>query len=374
MRLLDRYLLRELLVPLGYCLSGFLVFWIAFDLFSELGDLQEHKMRAGDIALYYLLKAPELLVIIVPMALLLALLYALTNHARYHEITAIRAAGVSVWRLALPYFMVGLIASLAILALNEFYVSDGIDAADRIKKRHDARPAGSLPAHQVRDLAFVNERDGRKWKIGIYNSETGEMTSPQVIWTLPDGSHRWLFAERAIRTNGVWTFFDKVRQYTDADTNSLLVPIPQTNVLPVPDFSETPDQIKSEIKVSNSGSLRAVKKADLPITEILNYLRLHPKPSRAEQSRLYTKLHGRLAAPWTCLVVVLIALPFGAASGRRNVFVGVASSILICFIYFVLQQLGLALGTGGYLPAWLAAWFPNLAFGLVGLGLTWTIR
>jgi len=60
-----------------------------------------------------------------------------------------------------------------------------------------------------------------------------------------------------------------------------------------------------------------------------------------------------LAAPWTCLVVVLIALPFGAASGRRNVFVGVASSILICFIYFVLQQLGLALGRGAMCrPGW----------------------
>jgi lipopolysaccharide export system permease protein len=226
----------------------------------------------------------------------------------------------------------------------------------------------------VRDLAFVNERDGRKWKIGIYNSETGEMTSPQVIWTQPDGSRRWLFAERAIRTNGVWTFFDKVRQYTDSETNALLVPISQTNVLPVPDFAETPDQIKSEIKVANTGSLKGARKIDLPIYEIMNYLRLHPHPSKAEESRLYTKLHGRLAAPWTCLVVVLIALPFGAASGRRNVFVGVASSILICFIYFVLQQLGLALGSGGYVPAWLAAWFPNMAFGLVGLGLTASLR
>src|SRR6266404_1495500 len=374
MRLLDRYLLREMLVPLGYCLSGFLVFWVAFDLFSELGDLQEHKMRAGDIALYYLLKAPELLVIILPMALLLALLYALTNHARYHEITAIRAAGVSLWRLSLPYFSVGLLASFLLFALIEFWVPDGLEAADRIKKRHDLHAPGALPAHQVRDLAFVNERDGRKWKIGIYNSETGEMTSPQVIWTRGDGSRSWLFAERAIRTNGVWTFFNKVRQYTDKETNALLIPTPQTNVLPMPAFSETPEQIQSEIKLANSGSLRGAKKADIPINEILNYLRLHPKPSRPERSRLYTKLHGRLAAPWTCLVVVLIALPFGAASGRRNVFVGVASSILICFIYFVLQQLGLALGSGGYVPSWLAAWFPNMAFGLVGLGLTASLR
>jgi lipopolysaccharide export system permease protein len=71
---------------------------------------------------------------------------------------------------------------------------------------------------------------------------------------------------------------------------------------------------------------------------------------------------------------VLIALPFGAASGRRNIFVGVASSIFICFAYFVLQQFGLALGTGGYLPSWLAAWFPNLAFGSAGLWLTASVR
>jgi lipopolysaccharide export system permease protein len=73
-------------------------------------------------------------------------------------------------------------------------------------------------------------------------------------------------------------------------------------------------------------------------------------------------------------VVVLIAIPFGAVGGRRNVFVGVASSILICFVYFVLQQVGLALGTSGSLPPWLAAWFPNLSFGLTGLWLTSRVR
>jgi lipopolysaccharide export system permease protein len=85
-------------------------------------------------------------------------------------------------------------------------------------------------------------------------------------------------------------------------------------------------------------------------------------------------VEGRLAAPWTCLVVVLIAIPFGAATGRRNVFVGVGSTLLICFTYFVLQQFGLALGTGGHLPAWLAAWFPNITFGTIGLFLASRFR
>ena len=73
MRLLDRYLLRELLIPLGYCLGGFLIFWIAFDLFSELAAFQQEKLKPPEIALYYLVVTPKLLQeIILPAALLLA--------------------------------------------------------------------------------------------------------------------------------------------------------------------------------------------------------------------------------------------------------------------------------------------------------------
>src|SRR5882724_5938239 len=107
MRLLDRYLLRELLVPLFYCLSGFLVFWLSFDLFTSLSDFQSRQLSARDIVDFYLIKLPELLGTVMPVALLLALLYTLTNHARYHELTAIRSAGVSLWRTSIPYFATG---------------------------------------------------------------------------------------------------------------------------------------------------------------------------------------------------------------------------------------------------------------------------
>ena len=119
------------------------------------------------------------------------------------------------------------------------------------------------------------------------------------------------------------------------------------DLLVVPEFTETPDQIKSEIKMNKLGNMKDVIKAQLSIREILDYQRLHPDGT-GKESKLETKLHGRLATPWTCLVVVLIALPFGAASGRRNVFAGVASSIVICFIYFVLGHVTLALGSYGW--------------------------
>jgi lipopolysaccharide export system permease protein len=369
MRLLDRYLLREILIPLGYCLGGFLLFWVAFNLISDLGDLQAHKMHGDDILKYYLLKTPEFLVFVLPIGLLLALLYALTHHARHHEITAIRAAGVSLWRLCLPYFAVGLVGTVLLFVLNEYCVPQLSERAEQIKNRRTGEPQ-----RLVQPFAFINARDGRTWGMRTYNPETGEMTAPQVYFTAPDGSHHLIAADRALRVDGIWTFYNARELHETAD-NPALVPLLQTNQLAMPAFTETLEEIQSEINVSRGMSSHGKFKADVPLSQILDYLRLHPRPPTSEtRFWLYTKLHGRLAAPWTCLIVVLIAIPFGAASGRRNVFVGVAGSILICFIYFVLQQAGLALGTSGRVPSWLAAWFPNLIFGFTGILMTASVR
>jgi lipopolysaccharide export system permease protein len=377
MRLLDRYLLRELLVPLGFCLGGFLIFFIAFDLFGHLDDFQKAGMHFGDLVQYYLLTTPESLVVVLPIALLLALLYALTNHARHHEITAIRAAGVSLWRLCLPYLVVGLGGSLLLFFLNEFWVPRSTEAAEQLKTRRLPRPPGAPGRHQMRNLGFTNARDGRMWKIGLYDTDTGVMTNPKVFWSETNSERIWLEADKAEQVDGVWTF-SNVREFREtSEANAQPVPILVTNVLAMPTFNETREEIESEIKISDELVLnraKSAKKSDISILEILHYLRLHPHPARADEFWLHTKLQGRLAAPWKCLVVVLIAIPFGAPSGRRNVFVGVAGSIVICFAFFVLQQLGLALGTGGYLPAWLAAWLPNLSFGFLGLFLASRVR
>jgi lipopolysaccharide export system permease protein len=375
MRLLDRYLLRELLVPLGYCLCGFMLLWITSDLFLKLGEFQRRGLAARDIGEYYLVSLPEFLVLVLPIALLLAMLYALTNHARHQEITAIRAAGVSLWRLSLPYFGVGLLASLALFATNEFWVPQSVERAEAISKRHQAWDPRAPGRNECRNLRFESTRDGRHWGADRYNFLTGDMFG---VWVHPaerGSSQPWVLqAEAARRVDGVWTFYNARVLKESADTNMPPVQTLLTNVLAVPEFKETPEEINSEIKISESRSMGAAKKADVPIKDLLNYMRLHSRLSHSDRAWLETKLAGRLAAPWTCLVVVFIAIPFGAAGGRRNVFVGVASSIVICFVYFVLQQLGLALGTSGRVTPWLAAWFPNLSFGLTGLLMTARVR
>jgi lipopolysaccharide export system permease protein len=372
MRLLDRYLLRELLLPLGYCLGGFLIFWISFDLLTELGRFQKNNLGIADVIEFYLVTGPELLLVVLPIALLLALLYSLTTHARYNELTAMRAAGISLWRFSAPYFAVGLFFSIAYFVINEFWVPESIDRAETILRRGDNKSNPTV-ADWRRDLKFKNFRDNRDWVINAYNLKTSQLQGVLVERYFPDGRREVISAKRGEFSGGAWKFYDaELNLYISAQ--DFVGRNFSTNVLTVSDWPETPDFIRSEIKISGLTNKRAAKKPQLSIKDIFNYLQLHPKLDRGTRALIHTQLHGRLAAPWTCLVVVLIALPFGTLSGRRNVFVGVASSIFICFSYFILLRLGLALGTGGYLPGWIAAWLPNILFSTTAIWLTLRVR
>ncbi|MDB6054645.1 MAG: lipopolysaccharide transporter permease LptF [Verrucomicrobiales bacterium] len=375
MRLLDKYILREFLVPFVYCLAGFLVFWISFNLFSQIGEFQEHHLRFLDILEYYFTISPSLLVEVLPIVLLLALLYSLTNHARHNELTAIRAAGIGTWRFALPYFAVALLLVGGVYILNEVFVPRTVDLAEDILRRRESTSAlkDLHRWHKNVIFNFPQQNGDRRWIIDLYNDRDFQMVHPEINWIDASGVHHELSAGTGIYTNGAWTFLNVI-EFKWTAGNEALPARSSTNIVVETEFGETPELIRSEIKIGSLTSVQALKRPQLSVRDILSYLSLHPELPTRQKSLLLTQLHGRLAEPWKALAVVLIALPFGAASGRRNVFVGVASAIFICFAYFIIQRLCLAGGTAGHMPAWVAAWTPNLAFGCLGLILNWRLR
>ncbi|HEV2453170.1 MAG TPA: LptF/LptG family permease [Verrucomicrobiae bacterium] len=367
MRLLDRYLLRELLMPLAFCLIGIQSFIIFVTVFTDAGKIEEARLNFGQMIGYAAAASMGYLAIVIPVALLLALLMTLTHHARHNELTAMRAAGMSLWRICIPYFLVGLLATGLLFVLNESVVPRCTDWADRTLSHH----SGNTTRESAQNVGFTNDRARRKWVLpGNYRLGSAELPHPWVQWDLPDGSARILSAGRAVRTNDVWVFYD-VQEFSKQDMLSMPVPTLETNTLAMPEFNETPREIAREIEING---YFAERNPNIPLKDILGYLRWHPNLSPADRGRLETELHERIAMPVTCLVVALIAIPFGAAPGRRNLFVGVAGSIFICFIYFVLQRVGLAFGASGAWPAWLAAWLPNIFFGASGVFLMTRIR
>lgn len=483
MRLLDRYLFRELLVPLGFCLAAFLIFWITFDLFGQLDAFQDRRWTMGDIAEYYVLKLPELLNIVLPVSLLLALLYALTQHSRHNELIAMRAAGLSLWRICAPYFAIGLLFTGVLFLVNERLLTDAPARMQQLERRRRQPDAAGRDRWRER-INFRNQTAQRHWSLGAFNLDTTELRQPRVAMLLPmdayreitadsacwtneywklvggqerlfrqkdeahpavgprmvfyaeemgggvtnlalwehtpvmesnvvvaftnlsrndDASHRrWsarnltltnaelsnfrfsqpveagarriIIAESGIWTNGTWRFFNAqeflYRSRTDAEPLTLT-----HRELDVPELDESPAILRSEVRVGEVLSQsRSMRSPELPIRDVLGYLQLHPQLPRRDRNLLETQLHARIAAPWTCLVVVLIAVPFGAPSGRRNIFYGVAGSLAWGFLYFTVQRLGFAVGQSGVVPPWLGAWLPNASFGLLGLWLTARVR
>jgi lipopolysaccharide export system permease protein len=363
----DRYLFRELLTPLAYCLGGFLAVWISFFFFTKLDDMREAKLHALDAVELCVASLPEFFIQVLPVLLLLALLYALTHHARHNEITALRAAGVGLWRLCAPYFVVGLLTTGLYYVVSELAVPGCQKWSAEILTRHVKKNVEAKNQTRFRMVVFNNTRAHRIWQIGEYDTATAAMVNPDVRWTLPDGSVRELKAESARRADGVW-IFSNVQMFTQSS------PLFSTNAIAMPEFGETPKQIGLEIKFSDATGLLGSRSADIPLSDLWPYLRQHPDLSGKDAGRLLTKFHGRIAAPWTCLIMVLMAIPFGAQSGRRNLFFGVAGSIAICFTYFVLQQVSMAFGMNGQLPGWLAAWLPNFIFTFAGIVLTLRVR
>ena len=374
MRLLDRYLLRELCIPLIYCLAGFLMFWASFDLFSSLDEFHEAKMSLGDIVMYYVVRTPELLVTILPVALLLALLYALSNHGRYNELVAMRAAGQSFARISVPYLAVGLFLTATLFFMNERLVPEVAEKSAAIRRRH----AGEQPAGDewVRQVNLRNARERRIWNIAAFNTRTHELIEPHVEWNLPDGSQKRIIARSGGRTNDQWIFREvEVFHYPkDLDFETANALSFRTNKIIMPELEETPEEFRLQLKFDSLSAIDAAKRPNLSLQEI-DYLRSHLELNPRDRALLQTQYHARLAQPWTCMVVVLIALPFGGSSNsRRNVFAGVASSIFICFAYFILLRFGLALGTGGVFNPIVAAWMPNVVFAALGLWLAWRVR
>lgn len=358
------------MVPLVITLTSFVLLFLMSDIISNMKSFQKYHLQVHDVVEYYFFKTSKILSEgLVPIGLMLATMYSLANHARHNELTAIRATGISMWRILVPYVFVGCLFSLALFWLNEFGMPDADQRMRQIYRRYTDENAGSAE-NQLKNFQFHNEKDNRKWIIDVFDMERMTLTNVTIQWTQPDNKIQLVQAESASWVDDQWRLSNvnvKLLDPADRTKNpNIGVNIRQTNIV---QFYESPEQIWSEFSVSQLSARLATKRAMVSLGTLADYFALHPELSGPKRSLLLTQFHARIAVPWTCLVVMLIAIPFAVPSGRRNVFFGATAGLGLCFTFFILQRFGLAMGTGGHFPPWLAAWLPNLLFAALGIFL-----
>ena len=365
MKLVSRYLLRHLGRPWVYVMAGFSLVAILVDLFGNFVDFMEAKTPVGDIAGYYVRLLATFLPYLLPISLLLALLYALWQLGKNAELTAMRASGLSLGQLIHPYLIVGLLASFALLGINELYNPGAMYRNRQFLEWQGSQHGGQI--HLAPNLAYKNTTGRRVWRINLFDprpESSFEMLGVNLTQQRPDGSDEFrLDAARARWVDGHWWFENVETRYFDA-RNDPTGPIESSPTVEMTMLSETPKDFINEIKDDSERSAY----------EILQFIDTHPGISQETRNRLMVDFHYRLAAPWLCLIVILVGVPFGFQTGRRGMGLGILFALLAFFGYYVLMGLGLAFGKQQLLPPAVAGWLPNAVFLTLGLVLLRRIR
>lgn len=357
MKLLDKYLLRQLLVPLAYCLLTFSMVFIIADLFEHLSDFIEAKTSFLQVVRYYLFILPSYMVFIAPISLLLGILYSLWQLSKNNELTAMRASGVSFYRLMVPFLVIGIGFSVLVSVVQEGVAPWSTYWATQFLIRQ--QKGDDLSTRYSLGLPFKNESRHRIWVIRKFDLETYTMHGIKVIQQRPDGSDvKTVRAEEGKFYDGHWWFFNVTTQKRDKN-NKPVGPVQFELICEMTDWTETPRDFINEVK----------DPMFLSSAELSKFLKTHKNLSDKTFARIMVDRHSRLAMPWTCLVVTIFGIPCGVHTARKGAFMGVITALLTFFSFYVLMTFCQWLGKNQIIAPLLSAWMPNFIFLLVGFRL-----
>ena len=365
MKIVYRYLLREYLKPVFYCLLGFILLEVVYDLFYHFARFMEADLPFLTIVRYYACYVAPTLEYIVPAALLLGTIYTLWQLSRHGELTAMRASGISMLSLVGPFLAVGLAFSIGTSLLEEFVVPRaGFWAARLFEDRFQQKQ------HKIyHNRAHYNSVGRRLWLIETFDlNRPDRLVGVKVSQERMDGSlEDETYADLAEWLDGKWWFYNvRVQRYTPAG-NPLGDPAAASGSdrgKELTMLTETPTDFINEVKDWEHLSYR----------EMGLYLNSHPylSPDVIAQKRVDMQLH--LAMPWACLIVTLFGIPAGVRGARQSVITGILLTVGCFFLFYSLTQVGAFMAKRQLIDPWIGAWFSNIIFLIIGTRMLIRIR
>ncbi len=354
-RILFWYVAREYLLPLVCCLFAFVALFMVQELFDVLPDvLQSQRVGFGQIAHYFLILQPTVLPVVMPMAALLAASFMVCGFQRHHELSAMRAGGMSLAVCARPVWLVGLVLSLAALWLGESLAPQCKLMADRM--RHAWGETGEI--REVYDtLCFNNGVARRDWFFAQFNAE-GEQRDIMVKQFRPDHTTEWeLTARSGSYEAGQWVFREGAFRRFDQQGRLLEGPVEPFERRGFPELSETPEQIANH--------MRDVE--ELSIAQMLATMRYNPALPERSLRLLRTTIWYRVVFSFSSLVGALLGVALTISYERGGNLRGFALAIGLMVAHYVFCHIALVLGQQAYVPPFVGGALPTLAF--LGIGV-----
>jgi len=353
MKILTRYVLREFLVPLFYCLTGFFSIYVLFDLFGSFSHLVKTDMSFQEIVEYFCGYLAPYVHYIVPAALMLATLYTMWCFCRHSEIIAMRASGVSFIAIVKPLLAVSILTACGVAWVNEVYVPARAHWASQLKKNLFDK------AQLVRDdnVVFRNTQSCRTWNIDkVLDAGATRLANVRVTVDRPGGGRLFAInAATASYLDGEWWFSGFDIQHYDIAGQEIASPTPEADALSTrcfPEFSETPGDFLTQNRPWRFNS----------VMDRFRYLRTHPDLSESMRNDCLYDTWAQILSPFACVIITLFAIPAGIASGRQSVFKGILGALAMYFSFYGLTIACMVVAKNGWCPPVLGAVLPAVVF------------
>ncbi|WP_320055836.1 LPS export ABC transporter permease LptG [Desulfuromonas thiophila] len=347
MTLIQRYLLSLFARATGLALAAFAGIYLLIDFFEKVDDFLEHQARLPLYLAYFASKLPLIIAQLFPLALLLGVFLTLGQLARSQELTAMRAGGIGLKRLLAPLLLATVLLAGGHFALSEYLVPGGVKQANFILQ---VEVKGKSATPTQRENLWLRSPTSL-CHIQLALPEQARLQG-LTLFLVDDQLrlHERIDATSASFVAGQWLASGVVSRRFDPASGGLL----DERLL---------DQLMLSIDYQPADF--AVENAKTDELDLASLRRLSHKIAAQglDAGRYQVDFHSRLAAPFTCLIMALLAIPFALQKSRNlHLALGISISILIGAGYFVLHSTLLALGYAGRLPPLVSAWAANLIF------------
>jgi LPS export ABC transporter permease LptF/LPS export ABC transporter permease LptG len=361
MLILDNYILRRFVGLLLLILSSFLVLTLIFTFFELLADIVKNKISPLTVGDYLVNSVPSMLYLVTPLSVLLAVLVAFGLLQKSSEITAMKATGISIYRTLVPILAIAAALAGGLFLLDQSYLPYANKRVETLRNSIKGRPAQTYLRPSKWIFGEGNGPAGRAPTRRVYFYEFYEPDRNEFggISSFELDPHTFQITKRVYAARAHWEenlqkwVFEKGWQRSfNADT---VTDFRQFEVTTFAEMNEPPSYFKKEVRQSS----------EMNYDELRSYIR-DLQQSGFDVVRLRVQLQKKIAFPLITLVMAVLALPFALSAGRRGALTGVAVALLIAVGYYVTAGLFEAMGNVSQLPPLIAAWMPDVIFGLAG--------
>ena len=348
---LDLYLLKSFLLALLVVTVAVGLTIIVINIVEKLRDFVDHQVPVVSILEYYLYFAGWAVKSFLPMFVLIAGLFSVSMLARRNEILAMKASGLSLYRIAAPFLAAALLLSGAHFYYNEYIYPPANQRRLEIKEYTIERRSRRSKTHVTNIYRQI--APGYIYTIGTFNVDREMGTDVKVYRTEEDRLRKVITAERILYQDHQWVLEKGAeRTFTDSTGETYR----EFKRMEVPDIEEEPEDFAKRIG----------KPEDMGLEELEDYIDLM-KRTGGPYAREAVDLGIKYSYPLTSFIVMLIAIPVATNPRRGGLAVSISIGAMISLIYFVLFRMLQSAGYNEKLPKEVAVWGVNAAFFLVGV-------